>query len=300
MRRSRILPIVLTGYFASILSAYGQFVTKRLESLAHSTGIPVYDTLRVPNKCDLDSVFFFHGHPMHVKKNQYGEVCHIGYSLFGKDVRTIKPLAIYDFLERYMLELDLIDSKEGVKEKLRMDNVFFSDKMSEDLKDKEDFFKINILTHHKYEVEWKHGKDYCHIAFDADCQLILGALEDELEKIMSKKLHRLATKDSTDKDIMLVLDRYGYEKDTLSFCRQKLIDIIEEECDETSLKSKSKTEEVLFAINHQLGYIHLVSFKPKEARMYAYISIHNAPDSYIERLFPLYKDIFNNIKKDEE
>lgn len=293
------LLIVLTGYLLNIQSVYGQFVTERLESLAQKTGIKVNDTIMAPAGCDIDSSFFFRGHPLHVKKNQYGEVSHIGYSFFSKEIRKERPLAIYDFLERYLLELDLTESKEQIKEKLRKDNVIYDNKPREPIGDEDVFFNLNILTHHKYEVEWKLGKNYFHLAFDADCQLLLGALEDELEKVMLKKLQRVAQNGSNCADIMLVLDRYGYEKDTLNFCRQSLIDLIEDDCDETSLRNKSEDEEVLFAINHQLGFIHLVNFKPGRARMYAYIPIHNTPDSFIEELIPIYKDIFNNKNLEE-
>lgn len=299
MSFGNILLIGLAGCVFNIQSAYGQFVTKRLESLVQKTGIQVNDTVLAPVGCDLDSSFFFRGHPLHVKKNQYGEVSHIGYSFFSQEMRKEKPLAIYDFLERYLLELDLTDSKEQIKEKLRKDNVIYDDKPHKPVKNDDAFFNLNFLTHHKYEVEWKQGEGYFHLAFDADCQLILGASEDELEKVMLKRLQRAESKDSTCADIMLVLDRYGYEKDTLNFCRQRLIGLIEDDCDETSLKSKSEDEEVLFAINHQLGFIHMVSFKPGRARMYAYIPIHNTPDSFIEELIPIYKDILKQINIEE-
>lgn len=299
MSFGNILLIGLAGCISNIQSAYGQFVTKRVESLALKTGIQVSDTVLAPVGCDLDSSFFYRGHPLHVKKNPYGEVCHIGYSFFSQEMRKEKPLAIYDFLERYLLELDLTESQEQIKEKLRKDNVIYDDKPREPVGDDDAFFNLKFLTHHKYEVEWKRGKDYFHLAFDADCQLMLGASEDELEKVMLKRLQRAESKDSTCADVMLVLDRYGYEKDTLNFCRQRLIDLIEDDCDETSLRSKAEDEEVLFAINHQLGFIHMVSFKPGRARMYAYIPIHNTPDSFIDELIPLYKDIFKKIDLEE-
>ena len=33
---------------------------------------------------------------------------------------------------------------------------------------------------------------------------------------------------------------------------------------------------------------------------YAYISIHNVPDSFIDSLIPIYKDILIKLKTDEE
>ena len=286
MKFRNILLIGLTGYILNIQPAFGQFVTKRLESLALETGVLLKDTTKVSVGCDLDSAFYFQNHPLHIKKNQYGEISHIGYSLFSKEMREQNPSAIYDFLERYILELDLAKSKNETKSKLTMDHVTYDGRLPKELVNADDFFKVNFETNHKYEVERKNGQDYFHIAFYADCQLMLGALEDELEKIMLKNIQRAAPKDSTSGDIILVFDRYGHEKDTLFFNRQKLIELIEDECEETVLRSKSETEEVLFAVNHQLGYLHMVSFKPGQARLYAYISIHNAPDSFINRLIP--------------
>lgn len=302
MRQCYIILIVLTGYLINTPSIYGQYVTKKLESMANAMNISFSDTTKAPKGCDIDSTFYFKGYPLHIKKNQYGEICHIGYSFFSKEIREKRPLAIYDFLERYLLELDLLESKEEIRQRLFLDNVIYEKKTFKADPDSiiDGYFKINFLTNHKYEIEWKQGTENIHIAFNADCQLILGAAENELEKILLKKLQKVAIADSSESDIMLILDRYGYEKDTLGFNRQKLIDLIEEECEESSLRNKSETEEVLFAINHQLGFIHLVSFKPGQARMYAYISIHNVPDSFIDSLIPIYKDILIELKTDEE
>lgn len=302
MRQSYIIFIVLTGYLINTLSIYGQYVTKKYESMANAMNISFDDTITAPKGCDIDSVFYYKGYPLHIKKNQYGEISHIGYSFFNKEIRKKRPLAIYDFLERYLLELDMLESKEEIKQRLFLDNVIYKKGAfkADSVSIIDDYFKINFLTNHKYEIEWKQGAENNHIAFNADCQLILGAAENELEKILLKKLQRVAIADSSESDIRLILDRYGYEKDTLAFNRQKLIDIIEEECEESSLRNKSETEEVLFAINHQLGFIHLVSFKPGQARMYAYISIHNVPDSFIDSLIPIYKDILIKLKIDEE
>lgn len=302
MRQSYIIFIVLTGYLINTLSIYGQYVTKKYESMANAMNISFDDTITAPKGCDIDSVFYYKGYPLHIKKNQYGEISHIGYSFFNKEIRKKRPLAIYDFLERYLLELDMLESKEEIKQRLFLDNVIYKKGAfkADSVSIIDDYFKINFLTNHKYEIEWKQGAENNHIAFNADCQLILGAAENELEKILLKKLQRVAIADSSESDIRLILDRYGYEKDTLAFNRQKLIDIIEEECEESSLRNKSETEEVLFAINHQLGFIHLVSFKSGQARMYAYISIHNVPDSFIDSLIPIYKDILIKLKIDEE
>lgn len=302
MQLKNILYIMLAGYLFNTLPAYGQYVTKRLESIAQATAINISDTIKYPKGCDIDSSLFFQGQSLHIKKNQYGEVSHIGYSFFNKEIRKRYPLAIYDFLERYLLELDLAESKEQRKLQLYLDHVICDVKLLDIIADSipEEMFKINFITNHKYEVEWKKGKNSFHMAFNADCQLILGAMENELETIILKRLQRAVSADSTTSDITLVLDRYGYVKDTLDFNKQKLIEIIEDECDETSLRRKSETEEVLFAINHQLGFIHLVSFKPGYAHMYAYISIHNTPDSFIDSLIPIYKDIIRKIKNDEE
>lgn len=299
MKHLNIIFIMLIGFLMNTLSAYGQFVTKRLESISQSIGLSVNDTTRFPNGCDIDSASFFQRKPVHVVKNEYGEISHIGYSIFNKEMRDDKLCRIYDFLERYLLELSLIDSQEQKKIRLYLDNVVFEERDIKSLKDtiQNNYFNLKTIENHKYEVMWRNTEHYYHMAFNADCQLIMGAMENELETIMLKKLQREVPKDSLDSDISLVFDRYGYKKDTLNFNRQWLIDLIKGECDELSMRKKSETEEVLFAINHQLGYIHLVSFKPGQARMYAYISIHNAPDSFIDTLFPIDKNIIN--KKEE-
>lgn len=296
-----VIFIVLAGGFFNPLSAYGQFVTKRLENIAMAIQLSADDTIKLPKGCNIDSALFFHDKPVHVVKNEYGEVCHIGYSIFNKGMRDENLCGIYDFLERYLLELSLIDSQEQKKIRLYLDNVIYEEKNIKNIKDTvpEKFFTIRTIENQKYEVKWRHYERYFHMAFNADCQLILGAMENELERIMLKRLQREARKDTVNSDIVLILDRYGYEKDTLGFNKKWLIDLIKGDCDEFSLRKKSETEEVLFAINHQLGYIHLVSFKPGQARMYAYISIHNVPGSFIEALFPVDRKIIINKKEEK-
>ena len=279
---------VLAGCMISVLPAHGQFVTKRLASLAKSTGITISDTLRESKQKDLDSVFYFRNHPLHIMINDQGEISHLGYSLFSENRRRDSKTAVYDFLERYILELDLLENSAKRELQLKLDGVTCNGDPVKMLESDgaDESLKINYEPNHKYLVQWQRGRNRLVMAFDAHYQLLLGANDIELEEIVRRRINRIANQHDYSTDFKLIFDRYGYVKDTVNFSRQDVVTLIEEECKEQSLQRKNDTDDVLFAINREMGFVHLASFKPGQARLYMYIPIHDAPDSFINQLVP--------------
>jgi len=288
MRRYIILFAVLAGSIFCVLPTCGQFVTKRLALLSQATGIVINDTISKSGQHDFDSICLFRNHPIHIKTNQQGEISHLGYLLFDTDFRKNNPSVVYDFIERYFLELDLDGNDVKRQLRLKKDGVVCEGNPISmvSAKGKIESVKINKEVNHKYLIELQCGKNHLSMAFNADYQLILGADDIELEEILSKKIKRIAAKHNYTDNFKLIFDRYGYVKDTIAFSRQDVVALIEEDCEEHSLQSKTETEEVLFAINRELGFVHLASFKPNEARLIAYIPIHDASDDFINQMVP--------------
>lgn len=268
-----------------VMPAKGQFMTNRLEALAKETKVVISDSL-LKEALDDNSTWMFRNRHLHIKTNQWGEVSHIGYSLFGQELRSKQPSPIYDFLERYILEYDLIPSKAEKKLRLSLDGVICEGNPLAMIKttDSNETVQITFQKTHKYMVDWQRGDARCRLAFHANSELLLGATVIELERIMLRYLKKKVIEEGGEPDMTLVFDRYGYVKDTLQCRRQQIIDVVEGDCGEYALRPKTKNEEVLFAINHELGFMHLVSFKPNSARLYAFINMYKAPDSFIEEL----------------
>lgn len=282
------LTTILAGCFISIQPVCGQFVTKKLETLAKATGVSFSDTLFDDNRHDYDSVFFYRKHPLHIKTNNQGEICHFGYSLFPAQKRDASLSNIYDFMERYLLELDLLESWEKRQWRLKIDNVLCSGDPTKMIMSSsyDESVVINADINHKYLVDWQRGQQRLTMTFDAYYQLLLGADDIELEEIAWRKIKKNASQKNYTGDFKLIFDRYGYVKDTINFSRQDVISLIEEECQDKSLQQKNETDDVLFAINHEFGFVHMASFKPGEAKLLLYVPIHDAPDSFINQLVP--------------
>ncbi len=287
MKRYLILSMILAWCFLSMMPVHGQYVTKRLASLARSTGVVISDTLINSEIRDIDSLFFFRKHPLHIKLNNQGEVCHLGYSLFNKNGGKDSLTALYDFLERYLLELDLLSSKER-KLRLEMDNVVCLGDPVSMIKaaGENESLKVNYETNHRYLVDWQRDDNHLTMGFDAYYQLLLGANDIELEETLWRKIQRMSSQHEHTDNFKLIFDRYGYVKDTISFRRHDVKVLIEEDCKEVSIHPKSTTEDVLFGINREMGFVHLASFKSDEAKLITYIPIHDAPDGFINQLIP--------------
>ena len=295
LKRYIILFAVLVECTLCVLPARGQFVTKRLALLYQATGIVLNDSvMRVSKQHDFDSIYYFRNHPIHIKTNPLGEISHLGYSLFGADIRQKNPPVAYDFIERYFLELDLDGNDVKRQLRLKKDGVVCAGNPISLIsgKSKMESITINNEVNHKYIIELQRGDSHLAMAFNADYQLILGADDIELEEILAKKIRMIASEHNYTGDFKLIFDRYGYVKDTIAFSRQDIIKLIEEETEDHSFQSKTETEDVLFAINRELGFVHLATFMPNQVRLIAYIPIHDASDFFISQMVPT-----NNYEK---
>ncbi|MGM9843565.1 MAG: hypothetical protein ACI30S_05005 [Muribaculaceae bacterium] len=121
-----------------------------------------------------------------------------GYELFSEQVKTDYPSVVYDFLERYLYEVDSLDRKENlVEQKMRDDKVYF---ISGEVRDAAKInlgmkFEMKKSSAKYYEVAWYDSIDseVLRVAFPMDFELILGKPKAEIEKEFKNAL-----KDSTE------------------------------------------------------------------------------------------------------
>ena len=97
------------------------FRTTLLERMAMAIGIV---SSELPANSDMDSVAVVKNKPIHVRTNAWGDVVHIGYSMFNSElVAHYHNPYIFDFIERYLLELDLGLDKRDIETRMRIDCV---------------------------------------------------------------------------------------------------------------------------------------------------------------------------------
>lgn len=121
--------------------------------------------------------------PLTVRVNEWEEVDHIGLYLFDPAAVTDEQRLACDFVERYLLELELASPSER---KLRMgiDKVSVEDGSLENIAQlkKSDRYEISKLEMRKYHIAW-YNESRCLLAlmFDMDYQLLAGCNAIELE-----------------------------------------------------------------------------------------------------------------------
>ncbi len=173
-----VLAVSLNGYGQD-----GRFATRRLNSMAKALGM---EQLTESNQA-----FAFRGKSLNYRKNRWGQVEHLGYHLFSDAIRTAQPSPVYDFLERYLLELDL-PSEFSTQLRLETDEVVVKGDLAiAKTFDGTETFSIEEKGLQKYKVSWTKGKQTLTMAFNKDCQLLTGCNAIELEHIISRNLQRI-------------------------------------------------------------------------------------------------------------
>ena len=194
MKRSYCL-LVLFGWICSYVLGAESYATARLKAMTSFLSLPGIDTLSAGQYTH----FVYKSHPLNVRINQYSEVEHIGLKLFEEEMKAKESLPIYDFLERYLLERNLI---KGMEEEIRLgfdDVIFLKGEVSDALRlDGTETFTMTYQPFREYKVEWsKDGETFLIISFGMDYQLISGCDIIELEKNYFKKMTRYCSDSDT-------------------------------------------------------------------------------------------------------
>lgn len=138
--------------------------------------------------------------PITERVNHLGEVEHIGLKLFPDGMRSVAPSPTYDFLERYLLELNI--SKGDDLERLLIQNfvTFTVGSPTTAMKiDSTYAYTEDKIANYRYRSTWsKNGKEVLQMVYDMNWQMISGCSIGELEKNFEKKLllHRLQPVDT--------------------------------------------------------------------------------------------------------
>lgn len=190
------LPIGLM-LLAAQWCAAASFHLPRLKKMATAVGMQVSDSILEPN-IEVDSIAFFKGKALYLRTNGLGDVSQIGYRLFPQPVKDqFKGIPIFDFLERYLLELDLrLDGKDAAL-RMDIDQVVVTKgslQMLHQLTDRSALTaSVDEITRKMYRLNLLAAGKELSIVIPADNQLLFGGNLAELEQSFIAGVKRMLT-----------------------------------------------------------------------------------------------------------
>lgn len=152
----------------------------------------------------------FRGLPLSVRIHN-GEVCHIGHLVFRKELREMEPLPVYDFIERYTLEVRIpYDRTKPVLKQIQEDEIVFTVGSFELLCSLYDVPDIQIDRQNGryYTVTWSSdGNVLCSMSFRNVFELLNGSQMEENERRLPENVMRhipsVSPPDSVDRDELI-------------------------------------------------------------------------------------------------
>ena len=184
----RKLTIVLLVMVAQICVAT-PYYNVRLSKIANAVGVNLPDT--IGKNTNNDTLYTFKGKPLRIRTNAFGDVCHIGYKLFHNELMAAYGESpAFDFLERYLLELDLLLDGKTLQQRLDVDNVVITKGNINMLRmvNENCPFSIQYIKRRGYRVTWTVKGKPVTVAFQADCQLIKGCNMIEMDSLLVRDL----------------------------------------------------------------------------------------------------------------
>lgn len=184
----RKLTIVLLVMVAQICVAT-PYHNVRLSKIANAVGVNLPDT--IGKNTNNDTLYTFKGKPLRIRTNAFGDVCHIGYKLFHNELMAAYGESpAFDFLERYLLELDLLLDGKTLQQRLDVDNVVITKGNINMLRmvNENCPFSIQYIKRRGYRVTWTVKGKPVTVAFQADCQLIKGCNMIEMDSLLVRDL----------------------------------------------------------------------------------------------------------------
>lgn len=189
IRRAMIMTMV--AVWAFVAHAAPSFHTALHARIAAAVGLELPADMGA-DVC-IDSVGLHHGHALRIKTNTFGDVSHIGYRLFASDVSNSSSSVIFDFIERYALELDLRLDGRTPAERLSIDKVVCSRGNISMLRlvTPDTPFSLEEIERRMYRIGWTLPSGELRLTIPADCQLLKGANSIELEQIFERDVKRM-------------------------------------------------------------------------------------------------------------
>lgn len=177
-----IIAIVLVG-LSPMRAQQGAFQTKLLQSLAKNISFVPSDTASA-GVYDAGTAL---GMPLTAEYDNRHTVTHLGFRLFSLDMKRLYACDVYNFLERYMLELYCWKATTPLQQKLKDDKVVFTQGTIADIKKIKESSLVSIqrVENKYYEVTWVNdGQSFLSIAFPIQFELLLGMPQVEIEQKM--------------------------------------------------------------------------------------------------------------------
>lgn len=184
----RFVLLLLLVWSTVVAEGKVTYATDRLRSMAELLPLAGIDKLSAGEHI----CFSYNNYPLIVRINEWKEVEHIGFYLFrDSKIRQYNPSPVYDFLERYFLELKMpLDIGEAIR--LFVDKVYIEGNLNVIFSfDGTEVFTESYVKSKSYIINWnRNGKDLLSVAFDMDYQLLSGCNAIELEQKLVRDIKR--------------------------------------------------------------------------------------------------------------
>lgn len=181
--------VIWVAFSPSVWAANG-YATLRLQQMANSISEVPFGQLTQGVHTEYNHT----GYPLIVRVNAWNEVEHIGYHVFDSLFAQHQPQLVCDFVERYLLELDL-DNKTDRNLRMGVDKVVVADGSMENMHSLLSAERINLsmVEMRRYRVAWyRENRCLLSLVFDMDYQLLSGCNAIELENKYLRTMGRLS------------------------------------------------------------------------------------------------------------
>lgn len=184
------LSVVLMLFFVQTAAWGAQgFATQRLQQMAASLPNVPFQGLSQ----GVHHEFSYNQHSLMIRVNEWDEVEHIGYRLFDALTIQSQSRVVCDFVERYMLELDL-GTQMDRKMRMGIDKVVVERGSLDNIHciRPDDRLEISMVEMLRYRVAWfRDDKCLISLVFDMDYQLLSGCNAIELEHNYLRDVKRI-------------------------------------------------------------------------------------------------------------
>lgn len=190
MKRHRIILVSILFLWAIAAEAANTYSTHRLQKIASGLSRFSFDTLTCGTHELSDG-----NCTLVVRINEWQEIEHIGLKIFNPQNIDMQQQVVFDFVGRYVLELQMIGDMEMAQNRMNNDNVrieigdlsdFFT------LKETDDFY-LSSLGFKGYKMAWSRSNTvFLDLSFPMDYQLMSGCNAIELENNFIRDIERYA------------------------------------------------------------------------------------------------------------
>lgn len=195
-----LLTLLVWESWCSGLSAQVSYNTDLLERMAKT--MQLSDQIESLGEGAHYAVLQYQGHPLTVIVRN-GEVRHIGFQIFNPDIRNQWSSPVYDFIERYALEIQLPHiSPKTAERQIAEDGIRFSAGTFSTLLELPQGTEVDVtIDRHdgrNYSVSWRRKETtLCSIHFANNYELMHGSGMIENERRLPTQIKRYNENEST-------------------------------------------------------------------------------------------------------